>query len=291
MSKCRIINHLCGMTAVTRYQILWVVIMVAEDETGVAPSTVLADPEFRYYPLWDVRANGVFCYICEPFWNVGDGVSHPEEDFPQAFADPRRLLALDLDTLRHAVIRVEEVAEGYGVISVMIPVHYATLANAETRQAYTEACNASVWSVIDSLNFEIIRPPSPLSGTELTEIIGHIRPFGYNVGLRVDADFTQFEDIPVEDLDSLGLDIRGDDRPENVILDNLQDFSSRAGSRGVSRYVHGIETPSLSLAAVAAGYDYVGSDAIAESLVEWAPDGNTVTPVDLLKTLLESKGS
>lgn len=265
--------------------------MSSDSNSAIASTTVLADPEFRYYPLWDVRANGIFCYICEPFWNVGDGVSHPEEDFTQAFADPRRVLSLDLETLHHAVAQVEEVTGGYGVFSVMIPVHYATLADTETRDAYSEACNAVVWSVIDSLNFEIVRPPSPLSGAKLAEIIHHIRGFGNAMMLRVAADFTQFDDVPEENIDSLGLDIRGDNRPEDEILDNLKAFASQAGSRELSKYVHGIGPASLSLAAVAAGYDYVGSDAIAEPLEEWAPDGDTVAPVDLLKALLKSKSS
>ena len=260
-------------------------------EAGISSTTVLADPEFRYYPLWDVRGNEIFCYICEPFWNVGDGVSHPEEDFTRAFTDPKRVLALDLETLRHAVSRAEEVAEGYGVFSVMIPVHFATLSNEETCRSYVDSCKESVWSVIDSLNFEIVRLPSTFNGDELTQIIKQVSPFGSNVMVRVDTNFDQFEDASIEDLDALGMDIRGDDRPEDVIMENLSIFSSRAGGMGLAKYVHGIETPSLSLSAVASGFDFVGSDAIAEPMEEWAPDGDTVTPVDLLKTILDSKGS
>lgn len=260
-------------------------------DAGVSSTTVLADPQFRYYPLWDVRANGVFCYICEPFWTVGDGAAHPEEDFTQAFADPKLVLALDLETLRHAVNQVEEVAAGYGVISVMVPVHFATLADAETRKAYTDACNGSVWPVVDNLNFEIVKTPPSINAEKMTHIIHAIHSFGDNVMVRVEKDFTLIGDVQPDNLDALGLDIRGDGRSDNEILNDLQDFCSRVGSLGLLKYVHGIESASVSLAAVAAGYDYVGSDAIAEPLEEWAPDGDTVAPVDLLKTLLESKGS
>lgn len=265
--------------------------MPSDIEARISSTTVLADPEFRYYPLWDVRANGVFCYICEPFWNIGNGVPLPEEDLGQAFDDSGRLLTLDLETLRHAVIRAEEVAVGYGVFSALIPVHFTTLTNPDTRLAYGEACNASVWPVIDSLNFEIIRLPTALNGAELTEVVNQIRSFGNTVMVRVDAGFDDFDELPLDDLDALGLDIRGDDRPEDQIIESLRDFASRAASMGISKYVHGIVHATISLAAVAAGYDYVGSDAIAEPLEEWAPDGDTVAPVDLLKTLLNSKSS
>ncbi len=265
--------------------------MPSQSESGISSTTVLADPEFRYYPLWDVRGNEVFCYICEPFWNVGDGVAHPENDLTQAFKDPKRVLALDLETLRHAVSQAEEVAAGYGVFNVMIPIHFSTLTDEETRSAYVEACNSSVWPVIDYLNFEVVGLPSIIKSVELTEVIHQIQSFGNNIMVRVGSNFDQFSEALIEDLDALGLDLRGDGRPEDEIMESLKDFSSRAGELGLSKYVHGIETPSLSLSAVASGFDFVGSDAIAEPLEEWSPDGDTVAPVDLLKTLLDSKSS
>ena len=263
--------------------------MPSDKKSDIISNTVLADPAFRYYPLWDIRENEIFCYICEPFWDIGDGLTHPEEAFTFAFSDPRRVLTLDMETLHHAVSRVDEVAGGYGVFNVMIPVHFMTLADPATASIYVDACNESVWPIIDFLSFEIIHPPTPIDPKTLTGVVRKISSFGKNVLLRVEQGFDEFESVTQVELDGLGMDIRGDERSETDIIEELRVVSNLAGAAGFLKYVHGIETSSLSLLAVAAGFDFIGSDAIAEPLEEWAPDGDTVAPVDLLKALLTKR--
>lgn len=247
---------------------------------------ILGDAQFRYYPLWEVRGNDIFCYLCEPFWDVGTGEPLPEDALQTEFADPKRILALDLETLRKATEQVEEVVAQYGLMTVLIPVHFETLTNTESADAYIQLCDKLIWPVLESVYFEIVSPPIPLSKDGLVRVADRIKPYGRGLLLRVEPSFDRFDQIPADDILSVGMDFRADQRDEGETLSDLKRFASDSGSRGLHSHAHGMKTLTLSLAAVSAGFDFVGSDAISPPLEKWASDEETLRAVDLFKTLL-----
>lgn len=249
---------------------------------------VMADPEFRYYPLWDVRGNDIFCYLCEALWDVGAGVPMSENALGEMFADPKRKLVLDLSALRKAVAQIEEVIERYGVLRVLIPVHYDTLADAGSAATYIKQCKQVVWSVVDYVFFEIIAPSADLPPGELGPLAELIRPYGNGVMLRVAPGFNGFDGIAQDGFMSVGLDLRGEQREEEIISE-LGRFAAAASACGLSGHVHGLETVTASVAAVSAGFDYVGSDNIAPALDNWNPDDDKAKSPDFLQTLLNAK--
>ncbi len=261
-----------------------------EGDIGVPSTTmVMADPDFLYYPLWDVNGNEVFGYLCEALWDIGTGEHLPEDAIRNAFSDPGRLLAIDLETLRKSTGQVGEVVECYGFMKVLIPVHYSTISTAEYAEAYIDACNELVWPVLDYLFFEIVRPPDPLSPDGLTQIIERISPYGGGVMLRVGPGFDDFDNIPRQGLLSVGLDLRGGPLGEQQIIAELKRFAAGASACGLRSHVHGLDAVTTSVAAISAGFDFVGSDDIAPALDDWQPDDDKVKPADLLQTLLKSR--
>ena len=247
---------------------------------------ILGDAEFRYCPLWESRGNDIFCYLCEPSWDVGTDEHLTEDALQTEFDDPKRILALDLATLRTATEQVEEVVAQYGLMTVLIPVHYQTLANPESADAYTDLCDKRVWPVMDSVYFEIFGPPVPLSKNGLVQAVDHINSFGRGVLLRVEPGFDEFDKIPADDILSVGMALRADQRDEGETLADLKKFASETSSRGLHSHAHGLKTVTLSLVAVRAGFDFVGSDAIAPPLEKWAPEEETLKAIDLFKTML-----
>lgn len=247
---------------------------------------ILGDTEYRYCPLWESSGNDIFCYLCEPFWNVGSGELLTEDTLQTEFDDPKRILAVDLATLRTATEQVEEVVAQYGLMTVLIPVHYQTLENPESADAYTDLCDKRVWPVMDSVYFEINGPPVPLSKDGLVQAANHINPFGRGVLLRVEPGFDGFDEIPADDILSVGMALRADQRDEGEMISDLKTFASETSSRGLHSHAHGLKTVALCLAAVSAGFDYVGSDAIAPPLEKWAHDEERLKAIDLFKTLL-----
>ena len=247
---------------------------------------ILGDAEFRHYPLWDVRGNEVFCYLFEAFWDLGDGEALPEEALKEQFRDPKRTLALDLETLAKATEELDRGLDQYQLVKFLIPVHYGTLADPATAETYFKFCNRKIWSVREFAYFEIIKPPPTVSADDLFQAVQQVKPFGAGVLLRVASGFGAFDHVPADDVLSVGMDLRLDARPKNEIIAELETLAAGAGARGLHSHVHGLTEMNLSVAAASAGIDFIGSDAIAEGLDEWAPDETMPKPIDLFKSLL-----
>ncbi len=248
---------------------------------------ILGDARFRYYPLWETRRNDVFCYLCQASWDVGADHLLSEEELGAEFDDARRLSALDHETLRTAIDEANRVAGQYGVMKLLIPVHFSTLADAEATESYTDFCAANVWSVVDSLYFEILRPPQGASREQLAGAADVIRSFGQGVLLRVQTGFDGFSQISGDDFLSVGLDLRGDGRAEDEVLSAVMKFA--AAAEGAVTHLHGLETVTLTAAALSAGFDFVGSDAIAPPLEWWDEETDMEKASALLKSLLAAR--
>ena len=255
-------------------------------DTVPAQTMILGDAEFRHFPLWDVRANEVFCYLFEAFWDLGTGEALSGEALEEQFRDPKRTLALDLETVAKATDELERGLDQYRLVKFLIPVHYRTLADPATADTYAQFCNRKIWSVREFAYFEIIKPPATVSANDLARAAQQVKPFGAGVMLRVDRGFGAFGQVPADDVLSVGIDLRLDARPESEIIAELETLASEAGARGLHSHVHGLTEMKLSVAAACAGIDFIGSDAIAEGLDEWEPDETMPKPIDLFKSLL-----
>ena len=103
---------------------------------------ILGDARFFYYPIWSVRENEVFSYLCEVFWNVGADHLLSESELSGQFQDSSQLLALDLETINKAIGQADEIAAQIYLLKVMIPVHFKTLADPENGEAYIKVSTA-----------------------------------------------------------------------------------------------------------------------------------------------------
>jgi len=191
-----------------------------------------------------------------------------------------------LETLAKATDELERGLDYYQLVKFLIPVHYRTLADAATADTYVRLCNRKIWSVREFAYFEIVNPPPTVSGEKLVQAVQRVKPFGAGVMLRVDRGFAAFDKVPVDDVFSVGMDLRPDGRPENEIIAELETLASGAGARGLHSHVPGLTEMNLSVAAACAGIDFIGSHAIAEELGEWEPDDSMAKPIDLFKNLL-----
>lgn len=266
----------------------------AAAETEVPPASsgrslatmVLTDAEFRYSPLWDVRENAVFCYLCEASWDANPGAAVPAEALASPHHGLEWTLTLDLETLRKAIEELELWLDQYCLAKLLIPVHYEILADPGTAETYTRFCNGKIWPVREFAYFEIVVPPSQITKEELAVVAQRLKPFGRGIMLRVPMRFRQFDRVPADEILAVGMDRRLDERPENGIIADLKAFATDARSIGLRTYGHGLLPMSLSAAAACGGIDFIGGAAIDIAFDEWEPDDEMIKPLDLLKTLL-----
>ncbi len=254
----------------------------ADKPTG---TLVLGDALFRYYPLWDVGDGSVFCYLCEASWNVGDGEGLPEQALAAQFEDPKRLLALDLETLSKASGELDKGLDRYQLAKFLIPVHYRTIADPAAAETYTRFCHKRMWAIHEFALFEIVNPPRAATTAELTAVIERLEPFAAGVMLRVDPGFDRFAAVPADRVLSVGIDLRYDRRSDDELIADIREFAAGARAHGLRGHLHGLHTVGSSVIAGCAGVDFIGSDAIAEGVDDWQPENATGKPAALLKTL------
>jgi hypothetical protein len=258
----------------------------AADTGKPAPALVLGDAEFRYFPLWDIRDDAVYCYLCEAFWNLGDGQELTEGALPAQFDDPKRILALDLETLGKATEELDRGLNQYQLAKFLIPVHFRTIADPVTAGTFTRFCNSKMWAVHEFALFEVVKPPDGMTKDQLVKAVELLQPFGAGVMLRAGLGFDRFDAVPPERILSIGVDLRLDDRSDVEIVAAIKQFAVRAGEHGLRSHVHGVHRVSPTVIAACAGIDLIGSDAIAQDTADWQSDDSAVRPIALLKSLV-----
>ena len=147
-----------------------------------------------------------------------------------------------------------------------------------------EADAAGGW--LQRLLFEIVRIPSGADREDVVAAVNRIRPHGHGVFLRTGANPGALGHFATLGVMGVGLDVYHDARPEDAVMSALEDFVEEVSQQGLHTYVVGLRSVSLSVAAVCAGFDFVGSREIAASLEPWGLDDHVVKPLDLFRTTL-----
>ena len=255
---------------------------------GRASKLILGDATFRYFPLWDVGANSVHCYLWEASWDHGTGAILPEEALADQFDEPHRVSSLDLETLEKAIEELDRDLNEYRLAKFLIPVHFQTLADPATAEAYLKVCNARMWSVREFAMFEIVKPPRGAKADRLAKAAELLAPFGAGVMLRANDRLAAGE-MSREVFMSIGIDIRIDRRPEAEIAGDIKFLAETTRRDGLKSHVHGIHAATPSVIAACAAIDFVGTDAVAGMADEPRRDSSPVRSLELLRKLAGAK--
>jgi len=262
----------------------------SDDLSGQDSSEIiLPDPEFKFMPIWDVHSNAVFAYRCQPFWSLESGQVLSEGHFADLFADASRVLAVDVETLRKGTRMIEDALDQYGMAQVVIPVHHATLAEPEFASRYRQYRDELIWPYVESVFFEIVRPAAPISRDQLAKSIEDLGSCSSGIFLSVDPEFHRFDELPVDGVLSIGLDVGADEREPEEVTADLERFASGAGSQNLHSHVLGLQNSEITMSVIFAGFDYIGSDALATAVEGEVPEDAGVEMDSLLKMALAAK--
>ena len=247
---------------------------------------VLADTEFSYVPVWEVRRNVVFCYLCEPFWKLPDGQTIREDALGDQLADIRRLAAVDTEVLRDAAAVADDILEHDRMAQLLVPVHFRTLASRDGADRYSGAVRSASIELHERIFLEIVGVPADFDRDHLARVVEGLRSVCRGVFARVDFGFRRFADLATCHVYSVGLSLSGDNRREADIIADFTGFIDGAAAASIKSHVHGIRTTSVSVAAVCAGFDLVGSEGIGTALEGCVMDNYLVKPTDIYKRLM-----
>lgn len=253
---------------------------------------VLQDASFTFDPLWDVRRNMVLAYHCRPHWDTGRGTMIEEEDLDDNDSERHLIFAMDLETLHKAGERIEELVTNDSMAVLMVPVHWETLADQGAAANYLRAVETQFYLWGERLLFEILRIPQAVGAERLLDVLRCLDKRGRGFLLRRDwsfADAAALRPLLPLGLQGIGVDAIREARPEAEVMIDMETFIDQVAAHSLHSYILGVGSVSLSVAAVCAGFDYVGSRPVSRVLEPWGLDDHVVKPMDLFREFLHGK--
>ncbi len=236
-----------------------------EDDTwweaeSPASADALSGVTFVYRPMWDVRHKAITTYACTPVPNPGESQLH--------VSDPSVLRRLDALVQRRVITDLRKAVKANKRMMLTLPVHFETLAAVASRNEYIELCRRGIPPEGGRLLvFELVGVPDGLPQSRLLDLSAMLRRFGRSVLLRSPVTRTMFRPAAETGIAAVGIEAPGDSVPEARQIQDMERFAAAAGRTGLTTYVHGLPTISLTTAAIAAGFDFVDGDVLT-SVVE-----------------------
>ena len=251
---------------------------------------LLGTASFDFLPIWHVRRNFVMCFECIPRWHLEDGRILDESDVSERFRAHQMEYALDAQTVHHAVDQLIDVIDHDSLASVLVPIHYDSVVEDEGFELFLHSYRELMPIWRERMSMEIKCIPPTASADDIRKALHRLRPFCNALYLQVDFGFDRFADFAADGFVSIGVDLTHDERAEADIIKDMEKFISDAGAFDtLHTHALGLKTVSLSVAAICAGFDYIGSQPITKELEGWGMDDFLIRPIDLYKQFLKNK--
>ena len=247
---------------------------------------VLADPDRTFVPLWDLRANSAFCYVCRSRWVGRNGVEITEQMLDDYAVSPDMLLAIDLEGAEFVTTTLLDLLEVYGTANLAVPVHASMLLEAGERWS------AEMWGfvlpVLDQVTFEVLLSGDRGEPERLAEAVGALAEFGRPLFLRMAPDSNVLARCGSESFSGIGFD-GAYHRDAVGDRDGLARFADTVRAAGSEPYVLGLSSIEDTLNAVNSGFGLIGSDLISAPLRPEPGAATAEDPAALLRSLIASR--
>jgi hypothetical protein len=237
-----------------------------EDEETADP---LANVQLVYRPMWDVKRNAVTTFVCAPALPGPAGrLLVGESEIPRLDV-PEVALRLDQLVQKRVIGDLRKLVAAGQQQLLCLPVHFETLAVSQRRMAYIDRCQRGIPPQgIKLLVFELTGVPEGIPQNRLLEMATALKRFSRGVLLRTTLSQPWFRPPSETGIAAMGVEYHSSSGvPEAKLIGEMERFASAAKKVGLSTYMHGLRTISLTTAAIAAGFDFVDGD-IVTSVVE-----------------------
>jgi len=228
------------------------------------PSDQFANLRLSYRPLWDRARNVVSTYVCTGTLPSSDGTWR---DGPAATQENLAARGqFDEVVVMRALDHLDDLVRENRVALTVIPVHFETLGGSARRRRITQLLGERVGAAERKLLLiEIEGVPVGALHSRLVDIIAPLTSNCRAIMLRLSLDTTDFTVFKACGAKALGVDIAGHISSETVLMQHMNRFARSARERaGLAAYVLGADSSSLAVAALGAGFDYIGGEAIAK---------------------------
>jgi hypothetical protein len=229
-----------------------------------APIDPIAGLRFLYRPMWDTARGALSAYLC-----VGSLPSPRDQgvfdDAERALGDdPEKIALLDFAMLAQAAADLQRILSSGFKVLVILNVHFDSVAAAARRRRYAELLAQSVpAAAANLLVIEIADVPDGVPQSRVHELVTPLRPHCRGVSARVRLGTIDFSGLSGKYVNAVGCSLAGCNAAEVTIIQHMGRFTRSAENCGLPCFIHGINSLSLTGAAVGAGFRYVDGSAVA----------------------------
>jgi hypothetical protein len=217
---------------------------------------------YVYRPVWDVANKLLSTYYCVPmrlFPGFGRRYGYAVlDDRSDSYAVAR----LDLETFKAGLCMLDELQRNRFQIFMAVSVQFETVATLKYREVYIEIAQRLPERMRKYLVIELVNLPDGVPQSRLSELVNSLKPFCSavlaNTALRgkTPANFID------TGLHAIGTDLRREPMPEAEAIARINQFVIEANRHRLWTFLHGVQTTSMVMAAVAAGVRYVAGDRV-----------------------------
>lgn len=236
-------------------------------ESGDGPPKAISfDPstlEFIYRPVWDIKREVMSTYFCLPCRLLANGEIAYRYDVLGKRQTEEARAWIDVMAAREALVMLDELLRNKFNMFISTSVHFETLASARLRAKVLTMFNAVPQSMRQFLTVEVVGIPKGVTSGRMSQILSYLRPLCRATFARLELDTTSLQNFEGIGLQAVGVDIRGDKRPEAEIIADLNEFAERVAGLRMLSYCLGVGSTSLAIAAGGAGFHMISGDRIA----------------------------
>jgi hypothetical protein len=204
-----------------------------------------------------------------PVWRAGNQTLVGHSIMTSAEGDsagiPQNLL--DMACLIKAQTDVQDALAAKSPYLVLGRVHWQTLERVTFRTRYLELAASLPEEARRYLVLALYDVPDDLLTARIEERLRELGRFCRSVSCRVDLGRRDFEQLKGQNLHPIGAELPADDLqlPESQIMASMNGFLDALAGLQTKTFIDGLQTKSLVIAALAAGFDYLSGSAIADS--------------------------
>jgi EAL domain-containing protein (putative c-di-GMP-specific phosphodiesterase class I) len=232
-----------------------------------SPSATNADRrlegiEVAYQAIWNVRSKMITSYAAVPHRCHPDGTTAKGKRILGADTGFAMIAALDSFVLRKSVAWLHGLMNVRQQTLLVLPVHFTTVDSQTFFQPYRRELAALSEDERKHIVLEILRAPDTLPTFRIKDIVSRLRPFARCVLVRLHPGSAFIRHWAEGGILGLGFAAGEEKLSEKFLMEKMDAFVVSAEKVGVYVYAHDLATSSLATAAVAAGFRYVGGEAI-----------------------------
>ena len=181
-------------------------------------------------------------------------------------------LAAELDgwCLRQAAALLVPV-RGRRRAGLLVPVHYGTLATMRWREPFTHLCRRLPLGAARRLIFEVLGLSQGLPQPRVRELMAYIRPFCATIVVRLPPGLPRIEHLASSGVRGLSLAAAGPDGDERAAPAGIAALVATARAVGMRSLLVEIASASAARAALSAGVDHAGGDALIPAMRRLGP--------------------